>query len=599
MIVGVVAPNDRSATSVLEEIGAAMAVRWAPCSVRQGVAVACSASNDSNPSCASGSDHAYIGALRGELPSPGVELPGDFAFIGSAEGRLRLARGRFVGRPLYWLRVGSTTVASTRLLPLAVAARADLRLNPAHLFALFDPRLRIWPNPPPFVGVQTVCANTLVDIDRFGGARISEGPVRLEPELTLPTHELAGALRDEFSSAVARECTGARRVAVLGGGGVDSSNLLAMAVRNARRSGTASVVPVAFDFGGIGDDRPHLRALCSHLDVKPVRIAPSDGAAYGLRDRVVDGAAHLSVPGAFVMAAMARMRSVGAQAVLVGESSELLLDSEAAVFGDFLMTQPLRALACAGRFTAIYETRRQSWRRLVGGPLLRHALPPFALALRYKSGRRRAAKHRLRELDWAGPRLRTFFATERQDPFPPPIYSQRERVRRLASSGVLMAQREFQSRWELACGLRVSLPYFDDDFVRFAGRIPSGAMFAGARERGLLRESMEGLVPDSVRYRMDKARPNEASAEAFAVLEGTPAFEDLLSMRELDAMGIVDAKRFGTAFQEFALDPRADPSLWGSLWPAITAEAYARWFRAFKTCNVDVTTSLVPSMVAS
>jgi hypothetical protein len=304
------------------------------------------------------------------------------------------------------------------------------------------------------------------------------------------------------------------------------------------------------------------------------------------------------VPGAFVLAAMARMRSVGAQAVLVGEAAELLLDSEAAVFGDFLMAQPLRALACARSFTSVYETRRQSWRRLVGGPLLRYALPPFALEWRHKSGRRRTAKLRLRELDWAGPRLRTFFATERTDPSPPPIYSQRERVRRLASSEALMAQREFQTRWEIACGLRVSLPYFDDDFVRFAARIPSGAIFAGARERGLLRESMEGLVPDSVRYRVDKARPNEALAEAFAVLQGTPAFEDLVTMRELDAMGIVDAKRFGAAFQQFAADPRADPLLWGRVWPAITAEAYARWFRAFKTRNVDVATSLEPSMEA-
>ena len=599
MIVGVVAPNDGSATRVLEGIAAAMAVRWAPCSLRQGVAIGCWASNDSNPPCASGSDHAYVGSLNGELPAPGVELPGDFAFIGRAEGRLRLARGRFVGRPLYWLRVGSTTVASTRLLPLAVAAGRDLRLNLDHLFAVFEPRLRLSLNPPPFLGVHTVCANTLVDIDRFGGARTSEGPLRLEPELRLPTHELARALRDEFSSAVARECVGARRVAVLGGGGVDSSNLLATAVGNERRSGTASVIPMAFDYGGTGDDRPHLRALCSHLGVAPIRVAPSEGAAYGLQDRVVAGAAHLSVPGAFVLAAMARMRRGGAQAVLVGESSELLLDAEAAVFGDFLLTQPLRALACACRFTGVYETRRQSWRRLIGGPLLRHALPPSALALRYKSGRRRAAKLRLRELDWAGPGLRTFFATERAYPSPPPIYSQRERVRRLASSRVLMAQREFQTRWEIACGLRVSMPYFDDDFVRFAARIPSGAVFAGGWERGLLRESMEGLVPDSVRYRTDKARPDEALAEAFAVLQGTPALDELVTMRELDAMGIVDAKRFSAAFERFAADPRADPSLWGTLWPAITAEAHARWFRAFKARNVDVTPSLGPSMVTA
>ncbi len=152
----------------------------------------------------------------------------------------------------------------------------------------------------------------------------------------------------------------------------------------------------------------------------------------------------------------------------------------------------------------------------------------------------------------------------------------------LASSATVMWTREAWSRWEIAAGLPVALPYLDDDFVRFVGRIPSAAIFACARERGLLRESMEGLVPDTVRYRMDKARPDHSFAELFRAMGGRGAVGDLVSMRELERLGIVSAKDFAPAFDGFAADPFADPLCWRALWAAITAEAYVRWFNDFR-----------------
>jgi asparagine synthase (glutamine-hydrolysing) len=596
VIVGVIAPSDRAATHVVESIARGMGVDFGHQSIHDGVAIACTAGTLGGMSCVFGDDHAYLGSLEGDLPAPAVELRGDFAFIGRSSGHLRLARGRFAGRPVYWRRVGSTTVASTRLLPLAIAAGPSLQLDVEHLFALFDPRVRIWSNPPPFAGTRTVYANTVVDIDRGEVTRIHEGPVRLEPELTLSVSETAGAVREEFSKAVLRQCGSARRVAILGGGGVDSSNLLATAVANARRVGAASVVPVALDYAGTGDDRPHLRALCRHLGIEPIRVAPADGSALGLRERVVDCAAHASPPAGFMLAAFARARTAGAEAIFVGEDSELLFNTEGEVFGDFLLSQPLRALRCARRYVGVYETPRQSWRRLVLAPVLRQALPAEAIAWRRRLLRRRAMNRRVSELPWAGPRLQAFMVAEREYRAPAPICSQRERVRRLASSALVMATREFQSRWEIASGLKVSMPYMDDEFVRFMGRISSEAVFSGARERGLLRESMEGLVPDSVRYRTDKARPYLLHAEAFAALD-TDALADLLTMRELAAMGIVDAKAFGAAFARFRANPSADESVWGTLWAAITAEAHARWFQSFKAGTLDVAASPEPAAV--
>ena len=210
-----------------------------------------------------------MGTIVGELPGPNTSLRGDYALVRRCDGCLQLARARFGGRPLYWLRLESVTVASDRLLPLAILGRTELELDLDHVFALFDARLIVWRNPPPFLGVQRVRTNTIVEIGRSGATRVSPGPIHIGSELRLSAGGLASALRDEFLAAVERECAGVRRVAVMTGGGVDSSNILAAAVGNHRRWGTAAVVPLAFDYGGPGDERPQLRALCQHLDVTP------------------------------------------------------------------------------------------------------------------------------------------------------------------------------------------------------------------------------------------------------------------------------------------------------------------------------------------
>ena len=190
---------------------------------------------------------------------------------------------------------------------------------------------------------------------------------------------------------------------------------------------------------------------------------------------------------------------------------------------------------------------------------------------------------------WAGPRYASFLSAQRDYSDPRPVYSQRERIVDLASSDLLMGVRDVYTRWEMASGLAITFPYLDDDYVRFVGRIPSGAIFAGARERGLLRESMEGLVPDSVRYRMDKARGGDAFPELFRAMGGHEAMGDLGAMRELESLGILDATKFRLAFRRFAADPYADPVCWHALWGALTAEAYVHWFNDLRTDRLPLT----------
>jgi asparagine synthase (glutamine-hydrolysing) len=161
-----------------------------------------------------------------------------------------------------------------------------------------------------------------------------------------------------------------------------------------------------------------------------------------------------------------------------------------------------------------------------------------------------------------------------------------------------MMHREVTSRWEMLTGLSIAYPYLDDDYARFVGRIPSEALFAGARERGLLRESMEGLVPDSVRYRMDKSLGHEVLAQVFDAVGGGHAVSELLTMRELATLGIVDPSRFRAAFEAFAQDPGKHLSSQMALWSAITAEGYVRWFNNFRSGNLSCANSSSPEVAA-
>jgi asparagine synthase (glutamine-hydrolysing) len=582
LIAGVVASDDLHADEIIHRLSQSVPDAALAHAVANGVAVA----RWSHGSFVEGStldeDHAFVGNLRGNPADIRCELRGNFAAVGRRGARLLLARGRFGGRPLYWCRVGSAMVACSRLLPLATLLRGHLRLNIDHIRARFDGRAAAWLHPLPFEGVRAVLPNTTVEIGASGVEHVDHPPVRLGPELRLSQRDLARRLREELQAAVERQCGGARKVAVLAGGGVDSGALLAFTVLNQRARGGPTVIPVALDHGGDGDDRPHLRALCAQLGIEPLRVAVAEGARSAGQARIIDAQIHVGAPFAMASAAIGRARDAGAEVVISGEGAEIGLDSDPDVFAEFLFQHPVAAVARLMRFRGVCETRAASVRRLALGPLARQVVPPSLL-----DARQRLRSARNRGPIWARPRLRTWLA---QQPWlearPPPFRGQRERIERMAGSTLVMTTVDIMLRWEMLTSVRCALPYFDDDFLQFVGRIPNAAIFAGARERGLLRESMAGIVPDTLRYRTDKARPYQALAEMFEVTGGYDSVRDLVTMRELDGLALVEPVAFRRDFERFAANPAAaDPKVWGTLWGAIIGEAYLRWFRDFNSTS--------------
>jgi asparagine synthetase B (glutamine-hydrolysing) len=582
MIAAIVGGSDEEARDTVDRMGRVDAAAKPRISSGRGVTLVAWTGGRTIPTGFDG-DRAHVGDLRDGPPSPGRALRGDFALVARVGDGLRLARGRFGGRPLYWMVLGRRIVASDRLLAVALAARERLELDVRHLLAVFDARFLLHEAPLPFVGAQRVRSNTLLDIDASASVREHTGPVAFDDELRVPPRAIAGALREKLDAAVARSSTGARTIAVFGGGGVDSSHLLSAAVHNQRR-GSASVLAFALDYPGPGDDTPHVRANARHLGIDPVIVPPRAGAGRWREDMVVDATAHSTVPLSMALVALARARDAGAERALFGDCSEALLDDHQGIFANFLAASPLLAVAAAARRRVMGESHARTLMRFLVGPLARGALPG-AFEARYRWLQARNQARRARAWPWAGPRLRAHLTESRSYRPLAARTTQRERIEALASSPSLMMPREHLSRWEVAGGLPIHLPYLDDDFVCFTARIPDRAFFATDLERGLLRESMRGRVPESVRTRMDKATPYRAMAILFEAAGGRASVEDLLAMRGLEALGIVDPSQFERAFEAFAADPYAPTADWHGLWGAITAESYVRWFHRFMAEN--------------
>ncbi len=537
--------------------------------VRTGVGIACWTGPPFVADPRLEGDFALVGALRSDAQVAGEELKGDFALIGRRSGRLVLARGRFCGRSLYYARVGDATVACTRLLPLAGLLRGRLRPSVDHVCSPLDGRVWAWQNPLPFEGIRSVPLNCRIEIDASGREEVSRPGVSLGPELRASEAELASRLREELRAAVARQSQGARQVAVLTSGGLDSSGVLACAVRNHRQGVAGPVVASSLDYGGDGDDRPHLRALCAHLGIEPVRVKPAEAAPLADRARLVDGSIQAYLPGSGTLELLRRAREAGAEVVMTGEGSELALETVPGVFADFFLAAPGPALTCLTSFRAVDESWTKSVKRLALRPLARTIVP---IRVREAIRRRRSQPNPA----WMAPRLGALLGRPLRGPVDPVRCSQRDRVTRLASSPLLFATIDHLFRWEIATGVRLSFPYLDDDFLQFVGRVPSSALFAGARDRGLLRESLAGIVPDSVRYRTDKARPYRAVAEQYETMGGFGAVRDLVTMRELGRLGLVYPEAFRRAFERWASNPEQSRRECDLVWGAIAGEAYVR-----------------------
>lgn len=384
--------------------------------------------------------------------------------------------------------------------------------------------------------------------------------------------EAAAGLRRALDDTIDRAVGAARRVAVLTGGGLDSAGLLALATAWAQRAG-GTAFGVALDFAGDGDDRPHLAALQARLGCEVLRVSPEDAADRIALVRAGVDAIPCTAPTApMEIELMARARANGAEVVLMGVGGDELFDGNPRSLASMARGGQIYQAVRAARGLRGFATPRSPVASWVVRPLLAACVPRALRIARARRSSRRPAPA------WAGPRLAAYFAMSRARDLD-------SAARRIAvgedptTKSTDLAYRHYLA-WgrhveQVGAGVERVDPYLDRTLIRQVERLPGEWLLHGGRRRGLFRESMRGLLPDSLRLRDDKASFEPALVRFVRAAGGLASLDDAAHATQLGDLGIVDRRAFRAAFEAFRANP-ADEDAWTTVWPALCVESFLR-----------------------
>jgi asparagine synthase (glutamine-hydrolysing) len=142
----------------------------------------------------------------------------------------------------------------------------------------------------------------------------------------------------------------------------------------------------------------------------------------------------------------------------------------------------------------------------------------------------------------------------------------------MARSPDLVRVADLRGQFERESQLVERCPYLDAKVVEFVASVPRETRFSGHSDRGLFREAMRGLLPESLRMRSDKARYECMFSEVGSSAYANGALSRLVRMEALGDLRLVDPVAFRAALAKAVAD--GDGSAWGDAWPALSAEAF-------------------------
>jgi len=481
---------------------------------------------------------------------------------------LEVSRGPYGGQSLYYAATpgGGPLVVSSSLASLLAALGSRPAFDVDRLAALAVMAIGTDPGATIYKGVRRVLPCETIAFTADGQRswfNVPPVPARLPSD----PRGHAVAMREMIAAILERELCAFGAVAVATGGGLDSSGLLALVARYAAASGSLRFTGLTMDFASPGDDRPHLAKLLAALDAPTIRVRADELEGLSEEAFVEDGAPYNWPTAAIDLAGRRRAKAWGAEATVSGGGGDQVLDGDDSSFARRALAGDVRAVVDAARLQVPYpSSMRRRVARFVVNPLVRPYLPKGWLHRRRSQALAGAAY-----AQWAGPTLRRQLTAT----LAIPAELSEEWVTGHALSTDLMESADVRHQAELACGLPQVEPYLDPDFIDLVASFPPEELFSGGRTRGLFRDAMEGLLPDSLRLRRDKAEFSPLVDESFAQLGGVDAFRHLLTMEASADLGIVEPVPFRACFDRIVAGDRVHYG-WLNVWPALGVEAFLR-----------------------
>jgi asparagine synthase (glutamine-hydrolysing) len=399
-----------------------------------------------------------------------------------------------------------------------------------------------------------------------------------EPRYVEPLDEgpdLVQRLRMELDRAVARKMPADGLTGVLMSGGLDSSTVAAVAATQA--PGRVLAQAAIFPEHPAVDESQLIEELRAFLSLRGINAEVRSG---GLLASALDSISQWQLPlrswGDFWALPLLRAaRRAGVTVTLGGDGGDELFGTRAYLMSDRIRSwHPIQALDLLRELPGAGDhPARRDVVRIYAKTALVGALPYslHTLALRHLP--------RGRTPGWLLPATARNM-TDHDDEaawkrLPGPRWwaeTAHGLTRGVEETGVF----DHQRRRAASAGLQARHALFDLDLVQLCLRLPPRATFDRYRSRPLLRAAMEGLLPDSVRLRPQKALFDSLLIDCLTGADGEIA-RTLLSDRSAELGAYVDRDAMGKALFGRAAG-RSTPSfqwMW-QFWRLLTAECWLR-----------------------
>jgi asparagine synthase (glutamine-hydrolysing) len=483
------------------------------------------------------SDASRLGMCIDRVGAAGLaDLHGDFAFAywDHAGRSLMLGRDHFGARPLQFT-IGKGHVAFASLPSgLLRPGFASRNLDEA-VIASFPVNGQPIPGRTFFKSVQSVRPAHVACIDARGRAR-QQRYWRLPLEAALPLDidpiEAAGEVRRLLDQAVRRRLPAAGPAASHMSGGLDSTPIAVLAARALREQGrnclAYSFQEARLDAGvAIVDETPFVTEAARDEPNLILKAIPSR-SHFSIIAEGVDPDTMLPLAADEPEEALLKDASAqGASILLSGWGGDQVVTS----FGGGMEGELFRA----GRWTALArelanrsrQTGRPRWREFASRVVFR-SLPPRVQGFL----RRRRAQDSWNGWDrFVAPGRRASRVLESRPRLP-----DSRATRRVELEAWWIGYRlEMFAQQGIRHGIAYAYPMLDLDLLRYAMRLPGTVFRREGVPRRLIRDALEGVVPDSIRWREEKYAPYPV--EALRVAEEREAIVE--AVRDLGRLPLV------------------------------------------------------------
>jgi len=510
-------------------------------------------------------------------------LRGMFAFAiwDQRKRRLLLVRDRLGIKPLYWARVGSRLLFGSEIKALLASGDIEPEANVSSIPEVLGTRY-LSGEETLFRGIRKLMPGHLLVYER-GETRIRQYwdvPVGVRPEQTSGRGDSVARFRSLLEESVKLRLMSDVPLGMFLSGGIDSSAIAAFMARLIDRP--LQTFSVAFKERAF-NELDYARQVARAIGADQHEVVIDDNDFFGALPRLVwhedEPIAHPSSVALYFVSALAREHVT---VVLTGEGSDELL----AGYGKYSRS------AFNWRAGTIYE---RAVPKPVRGAIAAGLVPKLPPRLRRYASRSFLAMERTPEAmffdNFASMRLADqrellspdmqMRATSAYAYGPSARYFSRPNGHSTLLDRILYADIKTylvellmkQDQMSMAASIESRVPFLDHHLVEFAASLPDSWKLSGFTTKRVLRESMKGLLPDTILNRPKMGFPVPFNAWTRHAWNGV--VRDVLLDRRSRERGIVDPPAVERMLADHAAG-RADRG--NAIWSLLNLEL---WYRTF------------------